>query len=186
MQDRDLKKLKREDLLEILNEEVQKSEQLEEKVLELRNKLSAKEEEVQGNINKIKKLEEENLEIKSKLQNREIVLNEAGNIADAALGLNNIFKLAQDSADMYLKNIEALNARQEAVLLERENEVNTRLKALMEETEVKCIYREREADEKIRAQWEAFHNKANAFISSYDGLKQLFSELNPQGSKNVE
>lgn len=42
------------------------------------------------------------------LDNREIVLNEAGSIAEASLKLNGIFEVAQNAANQYLENIEKL------------------------------------------------------------------------------
>lgn len=41
----------------------------------------------------------------AKLQKREIALNQSGSIAEAALQLNGIFEAAQAAADQYLENI---------------------------------------------------------------------------------
>ena len=51
------------------------------------------------------RLEEELEEARSKLNDRRIILEESGSIAEAALRLNNIFETAQRSVDLFLENI---------------------------------------------------------------------------------
>lgn len=77
MTDKDLKKLRRVDLLEMLVALSKENE-------ELKQKLKAANKE---------------------LENRRIAINEAGSIAEAALKLNGIFEAAQRAADQYLDNI---------------------------------------------------------------------------------
>ena len=72
-----LKKLSRQDLLEMLIAEEKRIEQLE------------------------KQLEEAQAE----LQNRKIQIDSSGSIAEAALKLNGIFEAAQRAADQYLENV---------------------------------------------------------------------------------
>lgn len=77
---KDLKKLKRQELLELMLEQQVTIEQQE---LE------------------IKKLKRE-------IKSRKIQIKEAGSIAEAALALNDIFQVAQQAADDYLENVRAL------------------------------------------------------------------------------
>ncbi len=49
-------------------------------------------------------------ELEKKLADREIVVSEAGNIAEAALRLNGVFEAAQSAADQYLDNVKKLSA----------------------------------------------------------------------------
>lgn len=55
-------------------------------------------------------LERELAEANKKLENRLIVLSEAGNIARAALELNGVFDAAQAAADDYLDSVCAMSA----------------------------------------------------------------------------
>ena len=56
----------------------------------------------------VEKLREQ-LEIaENKLKEKEIMLNEAGNIAEAALKINKVMEAAQAAADQYLQNIAQL------------------------------------------------------------------------------
>lgn len=46
-------------------------------------------------------------EAEAKLQAREITMEKAGSIADAAVQLSGVFQAAQEAADTYLKSIKA-------------------------------------------------------------------------------
>lgn len=48
-------------------------------------------------------------ELERKLEQREILLSEAGSIAQAAMGLNRVFEAAQAAADDYLASVKAAN-----------------------------------------------------------------------------
>lgn len=80
MTDKEVHKLKRAELLEILVE--QKKE-----IARLKKRLKAAEE---------------------KLESRDILIRQAGSIAEASLQLNHIFEDAQNAADQYLENIRRL------------------------------------------------------------------------------
>lgn len=84
----DAKKLRRGDLLELLIEQTEENQRL---------------------MNKISQLE-------TKLSERVIVMEQAGSIADAALGLTEVFSQAQDSADRYLESIRQKQAEAEDAL----------------------------------------------------------------------
>lgn len=51
-----------------------------------------------------------------KLQSRRIRIEEAGNIAEASLRLNNVFESAQAAATQYLENLEALEKKKQQEL----------------------------------------------------------------------
>lgn len=78
--DLELRRLKRVDLLEMLLEQSKEVEQL----------------------------KQENARLKATLAKRDIDVREAGNLAEAAMKLNNIFEVAQKTADQYLENIKRM------------------------------------------------------------------------------
>lgn len=55
---------------------------------------------------RIDKLERELEKAQDELENRRIVAEEAGSIAEAALRLSGIFEAAQQAADMYLESVQ--------------------------------------------------------------------------------
>lgn len=77
---KDIKKMNRKDLLELL-------------VLQ-----SKKIDELQIELDRVNEL----------LNDKHIMIEEAGSIADATLKLNKVFEVAQQAADQYLDNIKAL------------------------------------------------------------------------------
>ena len=77
MTTKELRKLSRTELLRMLLEKTREAEQL------------------RDELNKAKE----------QLQSREILLEEAGSIAEASLRLNRIFEDAQQAADQYLENV---------------------------------------------------------------------------------
>lgn len=84
MTSKELRKLKRSELLELM---LAQSREIE----ELQRRLEEAEEE---------------------LASRDIMLREAGSIAEASLRLNHIFEDAQKAADQYLENVRRMSVRQ--------------------------------------------------------------------------
>lgn len=80
MDEKQLRRLRRMDLMELLLSQAQEIESLQERVVELEDKL----------------------------KRREIIVAEAGSIAEAALKLNKVFESAQAAADQYLENVARL------------------------------------------------------------------------------
>lgn len=80
MDEKQLRRLRRIDLMELLLSQAQEIESLQERVVELEDKL----------------------------KRREIIVAEAGSIAEAALKLNKVFESAQAAADQYLENVSRL------------------------------------------------------------------------------
>lgn len=84
MKDKELRKLSRRDLLEMLIEMGRQNEHL----------------------------LEENGVLKKQLEERKILVAQAGSIAEAAFMLNGVFEAAQKAADQYLENIQRLDEAQ--------------------------------------------------------------------------
>lgn len=84
MQDKELKRLNRSELLEMLLEQSKE----------------------------VERLKEENRRLSEQLESRRIVIDRAGSIAEAALQLNRIFETAQQAADQYLENVRLLREAQ--------------------------------------------------------------------------
>ena len=62
----------------------------------------------------VDKLTEQNNELERELADKRIRMNHAGNIAVAALEINNCFRSAQNAADQYLNEIKAIREETEA------------------------------------------------------------------------
>lgn len=84
MTDKQLRKLKRSELLELMIAQ-------EKEIIALQEKLD---------------------EANARLAEREIALEEAGSIAEASLRLNHVFEAAQAAANQYLKSVKAMAGRE--------------------------------------------------------------------------
>lgn len=62
----------------------------------------------------IDKLTEQNQKLKQELADKRLRLRNAGNIADAALEINDCFRSAQNAAEQYLNEIKAIREETEA------------------------------------------------------------------------
>ena len=62
----------------------------------------------------VDKLTEQNQELERELADKRLRLSNAGNIADAALEINNCFRSAQNAAEQYLNEIKAIREETEA------------------------------------------------------------------------
>lgn len=123
MTDKDLRKLNRRELLQMLlvqcqeterhkqesDEARQQFEDLEKRYERLIGKLNIKDERLNQKDAKIRELRDIIKEMKA---SKAIELEEAGSIAEAALRINEIFEAAQRAADQYLMNVQRLAEKQ--------------------------------------------------------------------------
>lgn len=103
MTDQELRKLSRNDLLELLLDQ-------------------AKE---------IHRLQTELDEANQKLADRKIKLDKAGSIAEAALQINEVFNAAQEACAQYMFNITELSQRQEAICARMEQETQQKCEKML-------------------------------------------------------
>ena len=101
MTDKELKKLSRAELLEMLLFQTQEVERLKEEV----------------NV------------LEKQLQERRIEQENAGSIAEAALEINGVFEAAQAAADQYLDGLRTLETKTQERCLEMENKTKDKCKS---------------------------------------------------------
>lgn len=158
MTENDLKKLSRNDLLQML---VDQSKEL----LELKEKYAA---------------------LEKQLEERTIAVDNAGSIAEASLQLSGIFEAAQEACRMYTDNIANLSARQEAICAKMEaestiragrilSEAEAKSMALKIETESQCADMLRTAREQSQVYWDKVYAKMQAYSAEHAELKELLS-----------
>ena len=158
MTDKELQKMKRIELLEML---VEQSKQVED---------------LQKQVNKLEK----------ELKSREIMMDQAGNIAEASLMLNGVFDAAQAAAQQYLENIQNLSGRQQKVCEKLEQETREKCELLAKETVERCSLLEKETEEKCKSmleeaekaadkRWNDISNRLEDFYNAHQGLRELMT-----------
>ena len=136
MTDQELHKLSRKDLLELLVSQGHEMEKLKEELEKIRADLQKELETAQN-----------------RLQERQLQVEQAGSIAEAALQVNGVFEAAQAAAKQYLENI-----RQRS-----------------EQAEERCARIESEAREKSESYWNEVSVRLQSFYQEHQGLKELLS-----------
>lgn len=182
MTDEELRKLKRADLLELLVAQGKENEVLQEKLRQA----------------------------EAALWDRQIQLDEAGNIAEAALRLSGVFQAAQQASDQYLENIRKMHeetesrcarleetSRARAEQLEQESkaqaerlvaEAEEKARALTAETEAKCRAMVAQAEAETREFWDMVSQRLEHFYAEHAGLRELLSldKLNGGAHENAD
>ena len=182
MTDEELRKLKRADLLELLVAQGKENEALQEKLRQA----------------------------EAALWDRQIQLDEAGNIAEAALRLSGVFEAAQQASDQYLENIRKMHeetesrctqleetSRARAEQLEQESkaqaerlvaEAEEKARTLTAETEAKCRAMVAQAEAETREFWDMVSQRLEHFYAEHAGLRELLSldKLNGGAHENAD
>ena len=120
MTERELRKLSRSDLLEMLVD-------LSEELNLVKQQLEATEE---------------------KLNNRQILISKAGSIAEASLMLNGVFEAAEVAGKQYVESVRHLSDHQDEIRRKIEQECKEQARRRLEEVERKCMQMEADTIER--------------------------------------
>ncbi len=156
MTDKDLKKLSRAELLEMLIAQTQE----------------------------VQRLQDELDQAQKKLEERQIILNNAGSIADACLQINGVFEAAQAAAEEYLVNVRLRHEKQEEIARSMEEEAKAKVASMISETEDSCRRLEQETAQKCAdmvkkaqaesdAHWKEVSVKVDAYLKQHSELRNL-------------
>ena len=118
MTDKELKKLNRGELLQMLVEQSRELDKAQERIQEL----------------------------EAQLQSRALELEDAGSIAEAALRVYGVFQNAQKAADQYLENIRLRSESVELRCQKKEAEAERKCQQMLQEAEAACAKSKVEAE----------------------------------------
>ena len=152
MTDKELKRLSRAELLEMLIAQSKRADELQEK---------------------LEKAEAE-------LNSRQLKVDEAGSIAEASLRLNGVFEAAQAASTQYLENIRMLKDRQEEICAKREVESKAEADRLLTETKDACEKMLEKAKAESEAYWTEVSVRLKSFYEEHAGLRELLSMSMPK------
>lgn len=123
-------------------------------------------------------LKAEKAALEAKLQERTIRIANAGSIAQAALDLNKVFEAAQAAADEYLQSVRSMEQTSDAAQAEQVlADARAEAAQLRAQTEKECAEMKARAEQEIRARWEEFDRRAQkALDSCQNTIENLPSE----------
>ena len=131
MTEKELKRLSRGELLEMLIAQMEENE----------------------------KLKTELVKAREKADSRQIAIDRAGSIAEAALALNGVFDAAQAAAAQYLENIQQLSGNQEAVFQRMEASVRAKAQTICAEADA--------YSQKVRAEADDYSRRTRSEANQY-------------------
>lgn len=165
MTEKDIKKLSRTELLELLIDQTKENESL---------------------ILKIEEQQAQMDELRERLNHRTIMIENAGSIAEASLSLNGVFEAAQAAAEEYLENVRRQCAHQMEYSERAEAETQQKVDQMMHETEERCKLLEsattRKCDEmtakakrESQEYWDQVSAKLNEYMKQRADLRDLLT-----------
>lgn len=117
LSDKELQRLKRVDLLELLLEQSKENDSLK---------------------RMLKEKDKEMKQLQKKLEDRKIVMKEAGTIAEASFRLNGVLEAAENAAKQYLDNLQDMHDKEHNEFLKKEEELEQRCLEMLELTSKRC------------------------------------------------
>ena len=150
MTERELRRLSRSDLLELLLAQRRENEQLR-CILD---------------------------QTQAQLADRTVQINNAGSIAEASLQLSGIFNAAQDSCQYYLENIKLLSERQNQICQQMEQETQEKCDRMVAEAELKSQQCWENCSAKIKQLVDSFEGLQQV-MELYNGIHPHSHNHNP-------
>lgn len=166
MTDKELHKLNRKELLELMLDQSRQLDDLREQLRQAQEQLAS----------------------------RQLLLNKAGSIAEASLQLNRVFDAAQAAAEQYLENVQTLSGRQAEVCQQLADESQKKAEALLRETQARCQTMEaqtrakceamtRQAKEEANQAWQQAQAKVQQVIDQHNALKDLLGIIGKEATE---
>lgn len=145
------------------------------------------------------------VDVEKRLSDREIKIDRAGSIAEAAMSLSGVFESAEKAASQYLENIERLSSRQESVCREMEEKSRAEAERILADarkradtllatarqeaesllsgarqleadTKRECEQMKAKAETEAEQHWETVSRRLRQFCQSREELKALLLE----------
>lgn len=84
----------------------------------------------------VERLNQEINELKEKVENKPVISNELGSLAEVSLEINSILENAQKAADIYLNNVKQMNRRQ--VIEPVDEDIYQKSQDMLAQTQYEC------------------------------------------------
>jgi hypothetical protein len=137
--------------------------------LELLEMLRSQELEIISLRDEIAKLEE-------KIKSKKLQVQEAGSIAEASLAVNNIFEAAQQAADQYLMNVKDRIDVEAEKYIRIKSTAEQQAAILMSTTEKNCSDREKREREYVDSLWNSLKEKLDAYYTLHPEVRAKLSD----------
>ena len=121
--------------------------------------------------------------LKKELEEKEIRISKAGSIAEAALQVTGVFEAAQAAANQYLASIHAASRNTEAYIAQAEQQkvsilanATEQANGIVAAAERKAQQIEKEARERAQNEWAQFRQNADELTRAHEELSMLMKK----------
>lgn len=139
---------------------------------------------------KIQKLEEQLKEAEQKIQEKTLVFENCGTMAEAAIQVNNVFKAADAAAHQYLESIREMQEKQ-AIVCTLIEEARVESEKIIQEAKTYATHKKNKTDEMIRQaeetaakelakideRWEEIYRRICSMGDEYAWIRGMISDL---------
>ena len=109
---------------------------------------------------------------RSQLQSRQLVVDQSGTLADAALKLSGIFEAAESACQYYTENIRTLSGRQEEICRKMEQESREKCDRMLEQ-----------AKQMAKIYWDEYAEKCSRYMKAMENAQR--SEISPYAEADM-
>ena len=109
---------------------------------------------------------------RSQLQSRQLVVDQSGTLADAALRLSGIFEAAESACQYYTENIRTLSGRQEEICRKMEQESREKCDRMLEQ-----------AKQMAKIYWDEYAEKCSRYMKAMENAQR--SEISPYAEADM-
>ncbi|MDR1204707.1 MAG: hypothetical protein LBL26_04385 [Peptococcaceae bacterium] len=142
----------------------------------------------------IERLGDENRALAKRVEERALIMENAGSIAEASMQINGVMRAAQESADLYLESLRAMRSEYKGIIEKAENEANRRAEEIIREAERRAVAREALEKQTVEEMWKDFKGRMAQFarvLTELDEImrenpiltQRLFSEVKKDGKR---
>lgn len=163
MANKQLRRLRRAELVEIIYE-LQKNE-------------AALKEARQEAQSQIETLTRENADLLARCQDREYKISQAGSIAEAMAGVSDIFRKSQEMADEYLENVRRLELRAKQALLDAQAQAQQIIAAAEQEAQLRAAQTLTQAENEVSSRWQEFDRQVKQAMKAHSELREMLCQF---------
>jgi hypothetical protein len=121
----------------------------------------------------IERLAGENRALAERLKERALIMENAGSIAEASLQIGGVMRAAQESADIYLESLRAMEAEYKNKVEKAETEANRRAAEIVSEAERRAAAREALEKQTVEDLWKEFKSRMEQFVRAHAELDEI-------------
>lgn len=120
-----------------------------------------------------RELSEENAALKQQLEDRELKISQAGSLAEAVVGLNDIFAKAQLTADQYVEAVRRSYADMEYTCAQKLSEAQAQADAILQEAHATQRQLIDSAAKESEQKWMEVSQRVQDLLSQHEALRDL-------------